>query len=79
MAGIGALPPFTGTAAKDPLPPGGAIRGPSRLSTALDPEPTAQADPLPPIDSVDGDGGPCPKAEGDPAPENRQGWVVLGP
>ena len=26
------------------FPPGGAIRGPSRLSTALDPEPKAQAD-----------------------------------
>jgi hypothetical protein len=29
----------------DRLPPGEAIRGPSRLSGALDPEPTAQTDP----------------------------------
>jgi hypothetical protein len=28
-------------------PPGEAIRGPSRPSTALDPEPTAQTDPNP--------------------------------
>jgi len=27
-------------------PPGEGIRGPSRLSTALDPEPTAQTDPF---------------------------------
>ena len=27
------------------FPPGEAIRGPSRSSTALDPEPTAQTDP----------------------------------
>jgi hypothetical protein len=29
------------------LPPGEAVRGPSSSSTALDPEPTAQTDPLP--------------------------------
>ena len=29
----------------DVFPPGEAIRGPSRSSTALDPEPTAQTDP----------------------------------
>jgi hypothetical protein len=41
-------------------PPGEAIRGPSRSSTALDPEPTAQTDPLPTIVSLSGNDGPCP-------------------
>jgi hypothetical protein len=36
-----------GQIGNDAFPPGGAIRGPSRPSTALDPEPTAQADPNP--------------------------------
>ena len=42
---IGATLPLTVVAAKDDCPPGGAIRGPSSSSTALDPERTAQTDP----------------------------------
>jgi len=42
------------------FPPGEAIRGPSRLSAALDPEPTAQTDPEPTFMAgpVDSRGGP---------------------
>jgi hypothetical protein len=37
-------------------PPGGAISSPLRLSTALDPEPTAQADPEPTFIASPADG-----------------------
>src|SRR5580692_12324302 len=45
-AAYGATSALAVVAAKDRCPPGGAIRGLSRPSTALDPEPTAQADPF---------------------------------
>jgi hypothetical protein len=41
-------------------PPGEAIRGPSRSSTALDLEPTAQADPQQPLVAADVFGRGCP-------------------
>ena len=37
---------------EDRFPPGGAIRGPLRLSTTLDPEPTAQADHKPTLNDT---------------------------
>jgi len=40
--------------------PRAAIRGPSRSSAALDPEPTAQTDPLQTIVFLNGDDGPRP-------------------
>jgi hypothetical protein len=46
MAGIGATLSLARVPAKVGCPPGEAIRGPSRLSGALDPEPTAQTDPF---------------------------------
>jgi hypothetical protein len=43
---IGATLSLEEVPAKVRNPPGEAIRGPSRSSTALDPEPTAQTDPF---------------------------------
>jgi hypothetical protein len=48
-AAYGATSALAVVAVKDRCPPGGAIRGLSRPSTALDPEPTAQADPNRPL------------------------------
>jgi hypothetical protein len=42
------------------LPPGEAIRGSSRSSTALDPTPTSQVDPQRPFGSIGSNAGTCP-------------------
>jgi hypothetical protein len=48
-AGVGATLPLAGVSSNDLNPPGEAIRGPSRSSTVLDPEPTAQTNPKEPL------------------------------
>jgi hypothetical protein len=59
-----------------------AIRGPSRLSTALDPEPRAQADPKPSLagrETLAARGASSPPSSGEVRFASEVGlWTILG-
>ena len=82
MAADGATSPLAAIAVKDRNPPGGAVRGLSRPSTSLDPEPTALADPKGSLASSDPkNGSSCPIAVTESATrwESDRTQMLCGP